>query len=203
MKLTTITPTEAQTDPTSSPTPLPEAQTVTTPPAPPTTEFDIQELANTSDIQTPPTPSPSENRYEEPLLDDELLLNEPPKPPKRSGTIPDITKNPIATTLAIALLSFSVIGGLALVWWGFGTAQSKISATNDSESIEAIVEDEQAKEIEELQQQLYDERAKVALKDLSPTEEIDTEEDDTDTAEVEPTDAPTPNGGNISYTVYP
>ncbi|MEM9215669.1 MAG: hypothetical protein AAGD25_15180 [Cyanobacteria bacterium P01_F01_bin.150] len=159
----------------------------------PVTDIDINELANTADV---PTVSEASNLPsggdDAPLLDDDLLFQaDDGNPPQRSAPLKDITKNPVANTLAITLLSFGIIGGLAFIWWGISAAQNRVKLAGETESLEDIVEDEKQKEIEQLQQQLYEQRANVALKDLN-AQEIEPEDNTAEDLDGnEDTDSPT------------
>ncbi|MGB3401143.1 MAG: hypothetical protein WBA77_00470 [Microcoleaceae cyanobacterium] len=115
----------------------------------------LEELANTTGTQNGNSiPSDAE------IL---LGLSEENQHPVRHESPPDITKNPVLKTLFQAgLIGVAVLLGY-FMWMMFGSTEKSpdpIALTPEE------VENEQAQKIQELQEQLYRERAEVAVRNL-------------------------------------
>lgn len=115
----------------------------------------LEELANTTGTQNGNSAA----------SDAEILLglSEENQHPVRKESAPDVTKNPLLKTLFHAGLIGLVVLVASLMWMMFGSTEKSpepIALTPEE------VEDEQAKKIQELQEQLYRERAEVAVRNL-------------------------------------
>lgn len=115
----------------------------------------LEELANTTGTQNGNSVA----------SDAEILLglSEKNQHPQRKESAPDVTKNPLLKTLFHAGLIGLVVLVASLMWMMFGSTEKSpepIALTPEE------VEDEQAKKIQELQEQLYRERAEVAVRNL-------------------------------------
>ena len=115
----------------------------------------LEELANTTGTQNGKSVE----------SDAEILLglSEENQHPIRKESAPDVTKNPLLKTLFHAGLIGLVVLIASLMWMMFVSTEKSpepIALTPEE------VEDEQAKKIQELQEQLYRERAEVAVRNL-------------------------------------
>lgn len=115
----------------------------------------LEELANTNG-----------NCKNEPKSDAEILLgiSEENRHPIRQQSPPDVTKNPVWKTLFQAGLVGVVILFASLMWMALGhTGEREVATTLITEK---EVTDEQARKIQELQDELFRKRAQVAVRNL-------------------------------------
>lgn len=112
----------------------------------------LEELANTTGEFIPES-------------DADILLNADEEThPIRGEPRADVTKNPVAKTLFVAGIFLVVIVVISLFWMLLGTGKKQHIAKTSTN--EALVTDANAEKIQELQEELYRERAAVAVRNL-------------------------------------